>query len=297
DGSPDVPGGVLLDLLCTVPGIGKITALTWVYTVCDPLRFPTSKAVAAFCGCDPTLKISAGKVTAHVRRGGNKDLHIALVQAAMGLVGRASEPIGRWGARLAAKPGRGQWRKAVGAVARRLAVGLYHVHLKIEPFSYLKYNLDLRLEVPDVPIEACGFTRRCAENLRRHGIEDAPTLLARYSTDLAKVKGIGSKTYQGRSGHGWRHCGHRRTPGGIFLRGTVMGRSRKQMENGYRYMYAVDTGYGVMRLSAWGDHEFLRIGDDIDVSVEIRAFTTGKGRPMYQLSLPTNSLNEGEESF
>ena len=194
--SPEIPGGVLLDLLCTVPGIGKITALIWLYTVCDPARFPNQKAAAAFSGCDPTLKVSAGKVTAHVRRGGNKDLHLGLVNAAMGLVNRGAEPIGRWGARLAAKPGKGQWRKAVGAVARRLAVGLYQVHMRAAPFSYEKYNLELHLSVPKIPITQCGFSKGCVERLHRQGITEAPNLVERFSKDLAKTKGIGKKTYE-----------------------------------------------------------------------------------------------------
>jgi transposase len=90
-------GGEILALLQTVPGVGEITALIWLYTAVDPFRFPNKKALAAFTGCDPALKVSAGKVTSQTRRGGHKELHIALVQAAMGLVSRASEPLGRWG--------------------------------------------------------------------------------------------------------------------------------------------------------------------------------------------------------
>ena len=50
--------------------------------VCDPNRFVNSKQVAAFCGCDPSLKVSAGNVTSQVRRKGNARLHDALIGAA-----------------------------------------------------------------------------------------------------------------------------------------------------------------------------------------------------------------------
>jgi hypothetical protein len=83
-GTGQINGGELMKLLCTTPGIGEISALVWIGTVCDPRRFPNSKAVSAFAGCDPTLKVSAGKVTSYSRRGGNRQLHEVLLRAAMG---------------------------------------------------------------------------------------------------------------------------------------------------------------------------------------------------------------------
>ena len=85
--------------------------------------------------------------------------------------------------------------------------------------------------------------------------------------------------------------------GGVFLRGTIIGRARKIMENGCRYMYTVDTGSGVVKLAVWGDHDFMEPGLRMDAAVEIRPYLNGKGRPMYQLALPNLGLTEGEEEF
>ena len=273
-GTPEwtAPGGVVIGTLCTVPGIGSITALTWITAVCDPRRFKGSKAIAAFAGCDPSLKVSAGKVTAHVRRGGNKELHEALVNAAMGLVNRASEPLGRWGARLAAKPGKGQWRKAVGAVARRLAIGLYYVHMTGQPFSYDKYNLDIDVKIPDMQLADSGLPARVIGNLARHGITTADELLKRYSTDLGKTKG------------------------GLFLRGQVVGRSRKLLEGGARYAYTIATGAVQYKVTIWGEHDYFKLFENVCIEVVVHCYVNSKGNPMFQLTKP-NGLQGDEEAF
>jgi hypothetical protein len=85
--------------------------------------------------------------------------------------------------------------------------------------------------------------------------------------------------------------------GGLYLKGTVVGRTRKITDNGCRYMYTIDTGFGITKLSAWGDHDFLPVGMSIDAQVDIRVYVSRTGRPMYQLSLPANSIGNGEEAF
>ena len=140
-GSGTIRGSELFRLLLTVPGVGEVTALTWLGEVCETKRFPNAKALAAFCGCDPSLKVSAGKVTAMVRRKGNAGMKRALIQAARMLLTRRSEAFGRWGFSIYKRRGKGGWFKAVGAVARRSVQALYWVHRKGEVFSYAQYEL------------------------------------------------------------------------------------------------------------------------------------------------------------
>jgi hypothetical protein len=135
-----VEGGDLMEFFMSVPGVGEGTAITWLAEVIDPRRFGNSKQLAAYCGCDPSLKVSAGKVTQHVRRKGNLRLHDALSQCATSVVSRGSSELAKWGADIAAKHPKGGFRKAAGAVARRIAVALWHVHRKGEPFSMDGYN-------------------------------------------------------------------------------------------------------------------------------------------------------------
>ena len=85
--------------------VGEITSMTFMAFIITPRRFPTSKAVAAYCGLDPSLKISVGKVTSTVKRGGHKSLHGASLKPALPTVpqkqrsrprlGKTSQPLAR----------------------------------------------------------------------------------------------------------------------------------------------------------------------------------------------------------
>lgn len=91
--------------------------------------------------------------------------------------------------------------------------------------------------------------------------------------------------------------GEGRAEGGIFLRGLIVGRTRKQTEGGFRYTYTVDTGYGVIRASMWGEHDFMPVGSQVDAEVQIKPYITNRGAPMYQLVFPSKVTNNGEETF
>jgi transposase len=74
--------GDLADRLQTVPGVGPVTAATWLAEVEPAHRFPSLNHCVAFCGLDPTPQISAGKrVGTHLRLG-NSHIRTALIQAA-----------------------------------------------------------------------------------------------------------------------------------------------------------------------------------------------------------------------
>ena len=102
-----MPGTELLGILRTVPGVGELAALHWLAEITDPRRFQNAKQVAAFAGCDPSLKVSAGKVTSYVRRQGNLRLHQALLYAASGLLRRRDDPLGQWGRSIAGRNKKG----------------------------------------------------------------------------------------------------------------------------------------------------------------------------------------------
>jgi len=191
-----VDGKTVLENLQSVPGIGPVGALTWLTEVGDPRRFKHAGQVAAFCGCDPSLKISAGKVTQYIRRRGNLRLHATLLQAGMGLVTRHSEPLGEWGYTIARKHQKGGWKKAAAAVARRLSAALWWVHLLGVPFSYEKYRFNEVPVVPDMPIEAMGlgnFTKTLAALGYTNTRELAEAFV---KGELAHIKGVGAKCLQ-----------------------------------------------------------------------------------------------------
>jgi transposase len=69
--------------LITLPGIGKILALTIMLEVGDIRRFPTVGDYSSYCRCVKSIRTSAGKITGYGnRKNGNKYLSWAYVEAA-----------------------------------------------------------------------------------------------------------------------------------------------------------------------------------------------------------------------
>ncbi len=191
-------GSEMLKLLVTVPGIGTITGCIWLANIITPRRFPNAKACSAYCGLDPSVQISAKHVTGRKMRKGNKDLHSALTLAASNLINRRSESIGRWGYKLYLQTGR--WKKAVNAVARRLAMSMFQVQLRGEAFSYEKYNIIRRAKVMDISVDELVVLKpefnRYIRILKENGIETTSQMVTAYEAfSLTHMKGIGKKFY------------------------------------------------------------------------------------------------------
>ena len=146
-----VKGDELIGNLCTVPGIGETTAVLWLSIIITPSRFPNSKAISAYCGLDPSLKISAGKVTSTVKRGGNKLLHFSLNMSAGVLLRNRSENFGVWGYNLYKSSGK--WKKASNAVARKLCVAMFYVNKLDVPFSYDQYRCYEKRQVMNIDLD------------------------------------------------------------------------------------------------------------------------------------------------
>lgn len=194
--SGEVSGKDLMKNLMTVPGIGEITSLVWLSNIVTTDRFPNSKAISAFCGLDPSLKISAGKVTSTVKRGGNKELHAALTLAAGTLLKSKSDHFGRWGFNIYKQ--KGSWKKAVTAVARKLSVALYHVHRLNTEFSYEKYKFYEVKEVENYDLDKLILImpefKRYKKLFVANNILDTKTIVDKYyNLQLTDIKGLGQK--------------------------------------------------------------------------------------------------------
>ena len=192
----DQNGQALVDLLRTAPGVGEVTAWVWLAEIVDPSRCPDAKAVAASCGHDPSLKVSAGKVTSQARRKGNTALHQVFVQAAQYVIRKPGSPLGAWGRSISAKHAKGGWLKACGAVARRLTVALYHMHRTLKPYDESGYLSLQKPSFPDVKVEEMGLTKRTTTLLLSHGIRRATELWESYLGTLAALPGVGAKTLE-----------------------------------------------------------------------------------------------------
>lgn len=127
-------------LLRQVVGVGPITALCYVLTIEDPARFPRSRAVGAYLGLVPRRSESGeAEPQLGITKAGNRTLRSLLVGAAHYILG----PFGpdcdlrRWGLRLAERGGANAKKRAVVAVARKLAVLLHHLWITGEVYEPL----------------------------------------------------------------------------------------------------------------------------------------------------------------
>ena len=108
--------------LMTHPGIGPITALSFVLTVGDPRRFASSRKLTSYLGLIPAEDSSGGRQRlGHISKQGNGLLRSLLVEAAHSAARREPE-LGRCYRRLAMRKNPSI---AVVAVARKLAVRLW----------------------------------------------------------------------------------------------------------------------------------------------------------------------------
>ena len=116
--------------LRAIAGVGPVTALAYVLTLEEVSRFMTSRTVGAFLGLVPKRDQSgATDKQLRITKAGNGYLRRLLVGSAQYILG----PFGpdcdlrRFGQTLAARGGKNAKRRAVVAVARKLAVLMHHL--------------------------------------------------------------------------------------------------------------------------------------------------------------------------
>jgi transposase len=128
------------DVICqrfmTTPGVGPVTALTFKAAVDDPARFKRSRTVAAHFGLTPR-RFQSGETDnlGHISKAGDRDVRTALYGAVNTLMTRTIgwSSLKAWGMNLMKTKGR---RKAVVAVARKLAVILHRMWVDDEEFRW-----------------------------------------------------------------------------------------------------------------------------------------------------------------
>jgi transposase len=117
-------------VLKQVYGVGTLVALTYVLTIEDAERFRHSRDVGCYLGLRPGRRNSGqSQPQMHISKEGNTYLRFLLVQSAHHLLGRfgADCDLRRWGLKLAQRGGKNAKRRAVVAVARKLAVLLHRL--------------------------------------------------------------------------------------------------------------------------------------------------------------------------
>jgi transposase len=142
-------------LVKQVKGVGPITSLAFVLTLEEVSRFQTSRDVPAYLGLTPGRRQSgASDPEMHITKAGDAFLRKLLIQASHYILGPFGEPsdLRTWGLRLAGqtesssrsrKRGKKQQsndaaKRAVTAVARKLAVLLHHLWRTGETYEPLR---------------------------------------------------------------------------------------------------------------------------------------------------------------
>lgn len=132
-----------------IKGVGPLTALAYVLTLEDAKRFQKSREVGPYLGLVPRRNQSGdadpqGRIT----KTGNKYLRRLLVGCAQHILGPFGEEchLRTWGLRMAESGGKRAKKRAVVAVARKLAVLLHRLWISGEdyhPFYPAKSNISL----------------------------------------------------------------------------------------------------------------------------------------------------------
>jgi transposase len=124
-----------------VAGVGALTALAYVLTIEDPHRFRCSRSVGAYLGLRPRRRQSGEQdPLLRITKAGDPYLRRLLVQCAHYILGPfgPDTDLRRFGLRLIARGGRAGRKKALVAVARKLAVLLHRLWVTGETYEPLR---------------------------------------------------------------------------------------------------------------------------------------------------------------
>jgi transposase len=129
------------ELLRQVEGIGPLTALTFVLTLEDPHRFEKSRSVGAYLGLVPATERSGDRdPQERISKEGDEMLRRLLVSCAHYVLGPfgSDSDLRRHGEKIASRGGKNSKKRAVVAVARKLAVLLHSLWVSGEVYEPLR---------------------------------------------------------------------------------------------------------------------------------------------------------------
>jgi transposase len=124
-----------------VPGIGMLTALTFVLTLEEPTRFKKSRDVGGFLGLVPRKEQTGeSDPQRRITKAGDRYLRRLLVNCSQFILGPFGPPtdLRNWGLELSKRGGKNAKKRAVVAVARKLAVLLHRLWITGEAYEPLR---------------------------------------------------------------------------------------------------------------------------------------------------------------
>jgi transposase len=129
------------ELLRQVEGVGTLTALTFALTLENPYRFEKSRSVGAYLGLVPASDRSGNRdPQKRISKEGDEMLRKLLVSGAHYILGPfgSDSDLRRHGEKIAARGGKNSKKRAVVAVARKLAVVLHSLWISGEVYEPLR---------------------------------------------------------------------------------------------------------------------------------------------------------------
>jgi transposase len=129
--------------LTQVAGVGDLTALAYLLTIEDPTRFKKSRFAASFLGLVPGKGQSGERdPQQHITKTGDPFVRRLLVQCAQYTLGPLSpdSDLKRWGLALSARGGANAKKRAIVAVARKMAVLLHRLWLSGQAYRPLGFG-------------------------------------------------------------------------------------------------------------------------------------------------------------
>lgn len=128
-------------LLRQITGVGPVTSLAFMLVLHDPTRFTSSRAVGAYLGLTPR-KDESGKQKPQLRitKTGDQFVRRLLVNSAQYILGPfgPDTDLRRFGLALSRRGGKNGKKRAVVAVARKLAVLLHRLWITGEVYEPLR---------------------------------------------------------------------------------------------------------------------------------------------------------------
>ncbi len=129
-----------VSLLTQVHGVGPLVALTYILTLEDLHRFAKSRDAGCYIGLQPARRNTGScQPQLHITKEGDPYLRWLLIEGAQHILGPfgIDSDLRRWGLALAARGARLGKKRAIVAVARKLAVVLHHLWVSGEVYRPL----------------------------------------------------------------------------------------------------------------------------------------------------------------
>jgi transposase len=133
------------ELMRQIPGVGVVTSLAFALTIDDPNRFHKSRDVGSYLGLRPKQSDSgSSKPQLSISKAGDHLVRRLLINCAQYVLGHWGPDcdLRRWGLSLMAHGGKNAKKRAIVAVARKLAVLMHKLWVTGEVYEPFRQSME-----------------------------------------------------------------------------------------------------------------------------------------------------------